>query len=79
MVAQLKSQGILAARQYRPMYHHPPYQALGDRDFEHQILVGHSVYVPSASVLRKGPTDRDGGAEAQLPFRLAVIRLTAKV
>src|SRR4029077_8525748 len=61
VVAQLKSQGILAARQYRPMYHHPPYQGLGDRDFAaSEFWFAHSVYLPFGVGLTEEGADRIG-------------------
>ena len=70
VVAQLKSQGILAARQYRPMYHHPPYQGLRDRDFAaSEFWFGHSVYLPFGVGLTEQGADRIGLAVQRLNCR----------
>jgi perosamine synthetase len=70
VVAQLKSQGILAARQYRPQYHHPPYQALRDRDFAaSEFWFAHSVYLPFGVGLTEEGAERIGLAVQRLNCR----------
>ncbi|MBV8768571.1 MAG: aminotransferase class I/II-fold pyridoxal phosphate-dependent enzyme [Hyphomicrobiales bacterium] len=70
VVSQLKSQGILAARQYRPMYHHPPYEALRDRDFKaSEFWFAHSVYLPFGVGLTEEGADRIGVAVQRLNCR----------
>ncbi|MBV8184703.1 MAG: aminotransferase class V-fold PLP-dependent enzyme [Hyphomicrobiales bacterium] len=70
VVGQLKSQGILAARPYRPQYHHPPYRALRDRDFAaSEFWFAHSVYLPFGVALTEEGAARIGSAVQRLNCR----------
>ena len=74
VVAQLKSQGILAARQYRPMYHHPPHMALRDRDFPaSEFWFAHSVYLPFGVGLTEEAAERIGKAVERLNCRFVSV------
>ena len=47
LVQRLRSQGILAAQQYRAIYQHPPYSQLHNGDFPHsEFWTNHAVYLP---------------------------------
>jgi perosamine synthetase len=59
MVRRLASQNIAAARPYRPIYHHPPFVSLRDRDFPaSEFWFSHAVYLPSGLALREEDADR---------------------
>jgi dTDP-4-amino-4,6-dideoxygalactose transaminase len=47
LVSGLRSQGILAARQYRALYQHPPYLHLHDMPYPNsEFWTQHAVYLP---------------------------------
>jgi perosamine synthetase len=70
VVAQLRSQGILAVRQYRPLYHHPPHAALRDREFPaSEFWFAHAVYLPFGIGLDESAAERIGRAVWRLPCR----------
>jgi perosamine synthetase len=63
LVARLRAQGVGAARQYRTLSQHPPYQALAGDGFpgaDH--WTGHAVYLPFGMALTPEDGDRIGRA-----------------
>ena len=63
LVAALREDGILATRQYRPMYHHPPYAQLKDREFPaSEFWFAHAVYLPFGIGLSENDAERIGEA-----------------
>lgn len=70
VVAGLKAQGVLAARQYRALYQHPPYSGLRDRDFPAaEFWTDHAVYLPFGVAMTESDADRVGRAVASLNCR----------
>jgi perosamine synthetase len=62
LVAYLRKHGVLAARQYRPYYHHPPYQHLGSiKDFPNsEYWFNHAVYLPFGIALDELSAEKIG-------------------
>jgi perosamine synthetase len=59
IVRQLASENIAAVRQYRPMYHHPPFASLRDRDFPaSEFWFDHAVYLPFGLALTEVDAER---------------------
>ncbi|MGH6678846.1 MAG: DegT/DnrJ/EryC1/StrS family aminotransferase, partial [Bradyrhizobium sp.] len=59
VVSQLRGQGVLAARPYRPMYHHPPHAELRDREFPaSEFWFRHAVYLPFGIALSEEAAGR---------------------
>lgn len=72
VVAQLRSQGVLAVRQYRPMYHHPPHKELRDREFPaSEFWFSHAVYLPFGIALTEAEARRIGNEVQKLNCRFA--------
>lgn len=70
VVARLRADGVLAARQYRPMYHHPPYAKLLDRSFPAaEFWFRHAVYLPFGVGLDEPAAARIGAAVERLNCR----------
>jgi perosamine synthetase len=70
VVRQLKAQNIAAVRQYRPMYHHPPYAGLRDRAFPaSDAWYEHAVYLPFGLALTEAAAERIGTAVRTLNCR----------
>jgi perosamine synthetase len=61
LVAALRESGILAVRQYRAMYHHPPFRSLQDRRFEaSEFWEQQAVYLPFGLALKEEDAVRIG-------------------
>jgi len=71
LVVRLRKAGILATRQYRPMYHHPPYAHLNDRHFPaSEFWFAHSVYLPFGLGLSEEQAERIGDAVVSADVKL---------
>ncbi|MGH7119868.1 MAG: DegT/DnrJ/EryC1/StrS family aminotransferase, partial [Acetobacteraceae bacterium] len=69
-VAALRAQGVLAVRQYRAMYHHPPFAELKDRDFPaSEFWSSHAVYLPFGVAMDEAAATRVGEAARGLNCR----------
>ncbi|MGH7102270.1 MAG: DegT/DnrJ/EryC1/StrS family aminotransferase [Acetobacteraceae bacterium] len=72
-VVALRAQGILAARQYRAMYHHPPFADLKDRDFpSSEFWSSHAVYLPFGIAMDERAAARVGEAVRGLNCRFVL-------
>lgn len=70
MAIRLREQGILAVRQYRPYYHHPPFAALKEREYPAaEFWNAHALYLPFGVGLEEEDAERIGQAVARLPAR----------
>jgi perosamine synthetase len=71
LVVRLRKAGILATRQYRPMYHHPPYAYLRDREFRaSEFWYAHSVYLPFGVALSEEEAERIAKAVISTDIKL---------
>jgi len=69
-VAALRSKGILAARQYRCFYEHPPYRHLEDRLFPgSRFWSDHAIYLPFGMSMTEEDAERVGEASLALQQR----------
>jgi perosamine synthetase len=72
LVGFLRQNGILAARQYRPFYHHPPYSHLGKgKDFPNsEYWFNHAVYLPFGIAMDEADAVRIGNSvlESRIPL-----------
>ena len=60
-VASLRTEGILAVRQYKAMYAHPPFSSLRDREFKaSQFWQDHAVYLPFGLAMTHADAERVG-------------------
>lgn len=63
LVRHLAGEKIAAARQYRPMYHHPPFSSLRDRDYAaSEFWFEHAVYLPFGVALSETDAERIASA-----------------
>lgn len=63
LVRHLASEKIAAARQYRPMYHHPPFTGLRDREYPaSEFWFAHAVYLPFGVALNEADAERIAAA-----------------
>jgi perosamine synthetase len=59
LVRQMAGEKIGTARPYRPMYHHPPFASLRDRDFPaSDFWFDHAVYLPFGIALGESDAER---------------------
>lgn len=70
VVAKLRTFGVLAARQYRALYQHPPYCGLRDRSFPAaEFWTDCAVYLPFGVAMTEDDAARVGSAVASLNCR----------
>jgi dTDP-4-amino-4,6-dideoxygalactose transaminase len=63
LLRHMATEKIAAARPYRPMYHHPPFASLRDRDFPaSDFWFEHAVYLPAGIALSEADADRIAAA-----------------
>lgn len=71
--AALQARGVMAVRQYRAMYHHPPFAELRDRDFPaSEFWFNHAVYLPFGMAMDEAAAARVGEAVRGLNCRFVV-------
>jgi perosamine synthetase len=71
LVQRLRSQGILAAQQYRAVYQHPPYNHLLDGDYpESEFWTKHAVYLPFGTGMARDDALRVARAVRECNFPL---------
>jgi len=70
VVTALKAVGILATRQYRAMYQHPPYVGLKEGEFAaSEFWTDHAVYLPFGIGMNEAQAERVGNAVRGLNCR----------
>ena len=63
LVRHMAKEKIAAARQYRPMYHHPPFTSLRDREYPaSEFWFEHAVYLPFGVALSEADAERIASA-----------------
>ena len=75
LVRHMAREKIAAARQYRPMYHHPPFTSLRDREYPaSEFWFEHAVYLPFGTALSEADAERIASAVAGSDCRFVAWR-----